>query len=102
MIFLTIGGGTGFGLCALLSEPLSVDVGKKSKLGFTIISSPQISSAVVEPYDFILSIHTLFEHMDVNVSFNNEAICGICRRNLDIERSTYTNLTAWLLSASPR
>jgi len=92
MIFHAIGGGTGSGLCALLSERLSVDYGKKSKLGFTILPSPQISTAVVEPYNSILSMHTLLEHMDVNASVDNEAIYDICRRNLDIERPTYTNL----------
>merc|ERR1711939_189881 len=92
MIFHAIGGGTGSGLCALLSERLSVDYGKKSKLGFTILPSPQISTAVVEPYNSILSMHTLLEHMDVNASIDNEAIYDICRRNLDIERPTYTNL----------
>merc|ERR1711906_30946 len=92
MIFHAIGGGTGSGHCALLSELLSVDYGKKSKLGFTILPSPQISTAVVEPYNSILSMHTLLEHMDVNASVDNEAIYDICRRNLDIERPTYTNL----------
>merc|ERR1712147_425275 len=80
------------GLCALLSERLLVDYGKKSKLGFTVLPSPQISTAVVEPYNSILSMHTLLEHMDVNASVDNEAIYDICRRNLDIERPTYTNL----------
>jgi tubulin alpha len=47
---------------------------------------------VVEPYNSILSMHTLLEHMDVNASVDNEAIYDICRRNLDIERPTYTNL----------
>ena len=37
-------------------------------------------------------MHTLLEHMDVNASLDNEAIHDICRRNLDIERPTYTNL----------
>merc|ERR1711906_16267 len=83
MIFHAIGGGTGSGLTALLCERLSVDYGKKSKLGFTIIPSPQISTAVVEPYNSILSCHTLLEHMDVNASLDNEAIYDICRTNLD-------------------
>jgi tubulin alpha len=77
LIFHAIGGGTGSGLAALLCERLSVDYGKKSKLGFTIIPSPQISTAVVEPYNSILSMHTLLEHMDVNASLDNEAIYDI-------------------------
>lgn len=77
---------------SLLLERLSVDYGKKSKLGFTVYPSPQISTAVVEPYNSILSTHSLLEHLDVAVMLDNEAIYDICRRNLDIERPTHTNL----------
>jgi tubulin alpha len=38
-----VGGGTGSGLGALLLERLSVDYGKKSKLGFTIYPSTGMS-----------------------------------------------------------
>jgi tubulin alpha len=58
-MFHTVGGGTGSGLGSLLLERLSVDYGKKSKLGFTIYPSPQISTAVVEPYNSILCTHSL-------------------------------------------
>merc|ERR1712205_97308 len=92
MIFNAVGGGTGSGLGSLLLERLSVDYGKKSKLGFTIYPSPQVSTAVVEPYNSILSTHSLLEHTDVAVMLDNEAIYDICRRQLDIERPTYTNL----------
>ena len=92
LVFNAVGGGTGSGLGSLLLERLSVDYGKKSKLGFTIYPSPQISNAVVEPYNSILSTHSLLEHTDVAVMLDNEAIYDICRRQLDIERPTYTNL----------
>ncbi|CAL9230937.1 unnamed protein product [Arabidopsis halleri] len=75
-----------------LDQRLSVDYGKKSKLGFTIYPSPQVSTAVVEPYNSVLSTHSLLEHTDVAVLLDNEAIYDICRRSLDIERPTYTNL----------
>ena len=51
LVFNAVGGGTGSGLGSLLLERLSVDYGKKSKLGFTIYPSPQVSTAVVEPYN---------------------------------------------------
>ena len=54
-------------LGSLLLERLSVDYGKKSKLGFTIYPSPQVSTAVVEPYNSVLSTHALLEHTDVTV-----------------------------------
>lgn len=73
-------------------ERLSVDYGKKSKLEFSIYPAPQVSTAVVEPYNSILTTHTTLEHSDCAFMVDNEAIYDICRRNLDIERPTYTNL----------
>ncbi|RZC79842.1 hypothetical protein C5167_042418 [Papaver somniferum] len=47
LVFHAVGGGTGSGLGSLLLERLSVDYGKKSKLGFTVYPSPQVSTSVV-------------------------------------------------------
>merc|ERR1712154_239738 len=60
--------------------------------GFTVYPSPQVSTAVVEPYNSVLSTHSLLEHTDVAVMLDNEAIYDICRRSLDIERPSYVNL----------
>ena len=96
MVFNACGGGTGSGLGCLLLERLSVDYGKKSKISFTVWSCPQISSACVEPYNTVLCVHSLLEHTDVTNQVDNEALYDICRRNLDIERPTYTNLNRLL------
>jgi len=92
MVFHSVGGGTGSGFGSLLLERLSIDYGKKSKLDFCIYPSPQVSTAVVEPYNSVLSTHSLLEHTDVAFMLDNEAIYDICRKNLDIERPTYQNL----------
>merc|ERR1711869_150239 len=92
LCFHSTGGGTGSGFASLLLERLSIDYGKKTKLGFSVYPSPQVSTAVVEPYNSVLSTHSLLEHTDVAVMLDNEAIYDICRRSLDIERPTYTNL----------
>ncbi|GIX73143.1 tubulin alpha-3 chain [Caerostris extrusa] len=52
----------------------------------------EVSTAVVEPYNSILTTHTTLEHSDCAFMVDNEAIYDISRRNLDIERPTYTNL----------
>ena len=88
------GGGTGSGLGSLLLERLSVDYGRKSKLAFAVSPSPQVSTAVVEPYNSVLSTHALLEHTDCTFCLDNEALYDVCRRNLDIERPTYTNLVS--------
>ncbi|GFS57360.1 tubulin alpha-1A chain [Trichonephila inaurata madagascariensis] len=59
---------------------------------FSIYPAPQVSTAVVEPYNSVLTTHTTLEHSDCAFMVDNEAIYDICRRNLDIERPTYTNL----------
>merc|ERR1719498_2356863 len=68
MIFHAVGGGTGSGLGCL----------------------------VLEPYNTVLCVHSLLEHTDVTNMVDNEALYDICRRNLDIERPTYTNLNRLL------
>merc|ERR1712176_736787 len=50
------------------------------------------ATAVVEPYNTVLATHSLLEHTDVTNQVDNDALYDICRRNLDIERPTYTNL----------
>merc|ERR1712232_648290 len=92
LVFHSFGGGTGSGFTSLLMERLSVDYGKKSKLEFCIYPAPTISTAVVEPYNSILTTHATLDHTDCAFMVDNEAIYDICRRNLDIERPTYSNL----------
>ncbi|KAH8549699.1 tubulin alpha-3 chain [Umbelopsis sp. PMI_123] len=92
LVFHSFGGGTGSGFGALLMERLSIDYGKKSKLEFSIYPAPQLSTAVVEPYNAILTTHTTLEHSDVSFMVDNEAIYDICRRNLDVPHPSYSNL----------
>ena len=92
LIFHSFGGGTGSGFTSLLMERLSVDYGKKAKLEFSVYPAPQVATAVVEPYNAILTTHTTLEHSDCAFMVDNEAIYDICRKSLDVERPTYTNL----------
>jgi len=92
LIFHSVGGGTGSGFGSLLLERLSSDYGKKSKLDFCVYPSPQISTAVVEPYNTVLATHSLLEHTDVAFMLDNEAIYDICKKNLGIPQPSYTHL----------
>lgn len=92
LVFHSFGGGTGSGFTSLLMERLSVDYGKKSKLEFCVYPAPQVSTAVVEPYNSILTTHTTLEHSDCAFMVDNEAIYDICKRNLDIDHPSYNNL----------
>ena len=92
IIYNSFGGGTGSGFTSLLMETLSMEFGKKTKLEFCVYPAPNISTAVVEPYNSVLTTHGTFEHCDCCFMVDNEAIYDICRRNLDVERPSYVNL----------
>jgi len=92
LVFHSFGGGTGSGFTSLLMERLSVDYGKKAKLEFAVYPAPQVSTAVVEPYNSILTTHTTLEHSDCAFMVDNEAIYDICKKNLGVERPSYNNL----------
>merc|ERR1711898_48355 len=68
LCFHATGGGTGSGLGSLVLERLSVDYGRKSKLSFCISPAPQISNAVVEPYNSVLSTHAILNRLFAQVA----------------------------------
>ncbi|KAK4302226.1 hypothetical protein Pmani_025676 [Petrolisthes manimaculis] len=92
LIFHSFGGGTGSGFTSLLMDRLSVEYGKKSKLEFAVYPSPHLSSAVVEPYNSVLTTHTCLDNSECAFMVDNEAIFDICQRNLNISRPTYKHL----------
>ena len=67
-------------------ERLSVDYGKKSKLEFAVYPAPQISTAVVEPYNSILTTHTTLEHSDCAFMVDNGKFSMI---NIDLSMSFF-------------
>ena len=84
LVFHSFGGGTGSGFASLLMERLSVEFGKKSKLGFSIYPAPQVSTAIVEPYNSILYTHTTLEHCDCAFLVDNQAIYDIARCHMKV------------------
>lgn len=68
----SMGGGTGSGFTALLMEHLDNEYKKKSKIGFSIYPSPEISTAIVEPYNVVLLSHTTLEYFDCVFLLDNQ------------------------------
>nr|AGV54500.1 tubulin A [Phaseolus vulgaris] len=91
LVFNAVGGGTGSGLGSLLLERLSVDYGKKSKLGFTIYPSPQVSTAVGEPTTAFLPPTPSWNTPTWLSWWTMKPSYDICRKSLEFERPTYTN-----------
>jgi tubulin alpha len=88
----SVGGGTGSGMGMLILERLAVDYRKKSKIGFEIYPSPNISTCIVEPYNGLLSTHWLLDHTDVSLVLDNEACYDICQNKLDVKKPSYIDL----------
>uniref|UniRef100_A0AAV2MC86 Tubulin alpha chain n=1 Tax=Knipowitschia caucasica TaxID=637954 RepID=A0AAV2MC86_KNICA len=63
LIFNSFGGGTGSGFTSLLMEHLDIEHSKKTKIQFAIYPAPRLSTAVVEPYNSILTTHTNMDQM---------------------------------------
>ncbi|XP_017842604.1 tubulin alpha-4 chain [Drosophila busckii] len=92
LVFHSMGGGTGSGFTSLLMERLANDFSKKCRLDFAVYPSPKVSTAVVEPYNALLTTHSTIEHADCVFMVDNEAIYDICNNKLGVERPAYLNL----------
>ncbi|XP_068084870.1 tubulin alpha chain-like [Anabrus simplex] len=92
IVFHSLGGGTGSGFTSLLLEHITVEYPKKSRLQFLVYPAPQVSTAVVEPYNSVLATHITLDNSDCAFMVDNQAIYELCVRNLGIERPAYTNL----------
>lgn len=78
-VFHSFGGGTGSGFSALLMEKLAQEFGKKSKLEISVYPSPQICTAIVEPYNSVLTTHNSMDSTDCTFIVDNQAIYDICK-----------------------
>ncbi|EHB16400.1 Tubulin alpha chain-like 3, partial [Heterocephalus glaber] len=91
LIFRSFGGGTGSGFTSLLMDRLSEYV-KETKLEFSVYPSPRLSTAVVEPYNSVLTTHSTIEYSDCSFMVDNEAIYDICQRKLGVEHLSYATI----------
>ncbi|KAF5928662.1 hypothetical protein HPG69_008450 [Diceros bicornis minor] len=96
LIFRSFGGGTGSGFTCLLMERLSIGYDKKTKLEFSVCPAPRTSTAVVEPYNSILTTHSTIEHSDCSFMVDNEAIYDIRHHKLGVDCPSYTSINRLL------
>ncbi|XP_012658734.1 tubulin alpha chain-like 3 [Otolemur garnettii] len=99
LIFRSFGGGTGSGFTSLLMERLSAEYGRKTKLEFSVYPAPSICTAVVEPYNAVLTTHSTLEHLDCAFMVDNQALYGMCPRELGAERRSYTSINRLMVQA---
>jgi len=82
LITHSIGGGSGSGLGSLIIERLRQAYPKKKIFTFSVVPSPLISDAAVEPYNAILSLQKIRENADCAILLDNEALFRIAKTRL--------------------
>ncbi|KAM9672927.1 LOW QUALITY PROTEIN: tubulin alpha chain-like 3 [Trichechus inunguis] len=91
-LIFSFGGGTGSGFTSLLMERLLIEYSRKTKLEFSVYPAPRTSTAVVKPYNSVLTTHSTTEHSDCAFMEDNEAIYDICHRKLGVRCPSYANI----------
>lgn len=87
-----VGGGSGGGLTSLILEKLKEEYPKKIIWTFSILPSPLLSDAVVEPYNAILALDKLIQYADETVVIDNHALFQIVTKNMGITDPVYEDL----------
>ncbi|CAH8623257.1 unnamed protein product [Schistosoma mattheei] len=89
----SLGGGTGSGMGTLLISKIREEYPDRIINKFSIVPSPKVSDAVVEPYNATLSVHQLVENTDGTFCIDNEALYDICfSQTLKLTNPTYGDL----------
>lgn len=88
----SLGGGTGSGMGTLLISKIREEYPDRIMTSFSVVPSPKVSDAVVEPYNATLSVHQLVENTDETFCIDNEALYDICFRTLKLDKPSYGDL----------
>ncbi|KAJ6261712.1 hypothetical protein Dda_2510 [Drechslerella dactyloides] len=101
LVFRSLGGGTGSGLGALLTETIAEYFPKKAK--FEVAIHPSLgdsgSTSNSESYNAVLSTHRTLENSDCSFLVENSAVAGIFKRNLDVAHPSYKDLNEAIAQA---
>ena len=88
----SLGGGTGSGMGTLLTSNIREEYPNRIMNTFSVVPSPKVSDAVVEPYNCMLSVHQLVQTTDETFCIDNEALYYICFLTLKLTTPTYGDL----------
>ncbi|KAK9504299.1 hypothetical protein O3M35_010664 [Rhynocoris fuscipes] len=87
-----LGGGTGSGLGSVLIEKLREEYPDRILSTCSVLPSPKVSEAVVEPYNSVLGLHYLMEYVDQTYCLDNEALYSISQKVMKLSYPTFGDL----------
>ncbi|KAF9437717.1 Tubulin beta-4A chain [Entomortierella beljakovae] len=88
----SLGGGTGAGMGTLLVSKIREEYPDRMMCTFSVMPSPKVSDAIVEPYNATLSVNQLVDNADEVFCIDNEALYDICFRTLKLTAPGYGDL----------
>jgi hypothetical protein len=88
----SVGEGTGSGHYSTISEHLQVHYSKVTKINFVGTPSQALGGTIVEPYNAVCAFDAMLRGHDLNVLFENEALIGIAKRKLKLERPGFKEI----------
>ncbi|OAG29223.1 tubulin gamma [Nematocida displodere] len=103
ILFHSVGGGTGSGLGSFLLEEIKERMPKKSITTVSIFpNNEEMSDAVVQPYNSVLTMNRLKECADGVIAMDNGALARAVGDSLKVSSPTFshTNRLASLVSAT--
>lgn len=91
-IIHSLGGGTGSGTGANLINRLSEEYPENLLMTFSVVPSPKVSDAVVEPYNTILCLPHITANTQLSFFVDNDTLHDICVRNLKLKGASMMDL----------
>ena len=96
MLIQGIGGGCGSGFTSLVMEQLSINYCKNTKMQFSILPSSHQSSAIVEPYNVVLTSKVCIEATDLCFQHDNMSIYDVFHNKLQVSNPTFSGINRLL------
>ncbi|XP_034187518.2 tubulin beta-4 chain-like [Osmia lignaria lignaria] len=85
----SLGGGTGAGMGALLTNKLKEEYPDRILKNYSVIPSPTMSDVVVEPYNAVLALGKSKDNVDETFCMDNQALHHICTHVLKLSTPTF-------------
>ena len=93
IVMMGVGGGTGSGFGAEILERLTQEYSGLPKMVFAIYPDANIGATpIVAPYNTLFALSEVMTYADACVLLDNKKVYDCCRKDLDIERPTHSNL----------
>ena len=91
-----IGGGTGSGLTAYLSQLLRDEYHDRIISSYTVYPSLEASDIVIEPFNMMLSMPSLLSYHNMNAAIDNETLFDIASELFKNERPSFRDLNEYI------